>query len=89
MTVIHEEFTLERRIRACPAHVFAAWARPELKRRWFVDSDGPQWRTADYSLDFRVGGTETGQFELAEGPGKGVHRNVAHYLDIAENARIV
>jgi len=61
----------------------------KMRRRWFVDSDGPQWRTADYSLDFRVGGTETGQFELAEGPGKGVHRNVAHYLDIAENARIV
>lgn len=89
MTVTHESFTLVRTIRACREHVFAAWAKPELKRRWFVDSDGPGWTERDYTLDFRVGGRETGRFVLNEGPGAGEHTNVTHYLDIVDNEHIV
>lgn len=87
--VSHDTFTLERRIRACPAHVFACWADPEKKHAWFVASDGPLWETREYSPDFRVGGTETGRFFLTQGPGAGEHRNVTHFLDIEEHARIV
>ena len=89
MIPTHDSFTLTRDIAACPAHVFACWADPALKRRWFVDSDGPGWTEREYTLDFRVGGRETGRFELAEGPGAGEHGNVTHYLDIAPDARIV
>ncbi len=89
MTVTHESFTLVRTIRARKERVFSAWAKPELKRRWFVDSDGPGWNCREYTLDFRVGGRETGSFVLDEGPGAGEHTNVTHYLDIVENERIV
>ena len=89
MTPIHDSFTLKRRLPARPATVFAAWSDPAVKRRRFVDSDGPGWSTSDYALDFRVGGRETGSFVLAEGPGRGTHANVTHYLDIAAPRRIV
>lgn len=85
----HETFTITRTLSARPETVFRAWADPALKRRWFVDSDGPQWSERRYELDFRVGGRETGSFELADGPGKGTHENVTHYLEITPNARIV
>lgn len=84
----HESFTLTRKIAACPAHVFACWADPEKKRAWFVDTDGPDWGTRRYTLDFRVGGMETGSFELKDGPGAGVHESVTYYLDIREGERI-
>lgn len=87
--IAHDSFTLTRDIHACRAHVFAAWADPALKRRWFVDGDGPGWSERDHALDFRPGGTETGRFVLTEGPGAGEHRNVTHYLDIVPDVRIV
>ncbi|MCA8878872.1 MAG: SRPBCC family protein [Rhodobacteraceae bacterium] len=87
--ITHDSFTIERRLAACPAHVWAAWSDPDLKRRWFVDSDGPDWQTAEYSVDFRVGGGETGRFVLSSGPGAGEHANVTHYLDIVPRTRIV
>ncbi len=89
MSVIHETFTIVRDIAARREHVFAAWAQPEQKRRWFVDSDGPEWSERDYTLDFRVGGEETGRFVLTGGPGAGEHTNVTHYLDIVDGERIV
>lgn len=69
--------------------VFAAWADPARKRRWFVDSDSPDWITCAYSLDFRIGGSETGSLELTKGPGVGLHENATDYLDIAPDARIL
>ena len=45
-------FTLERAYPAAPARVFAAWADPAVKARWFA-------RTGEgHQLDFRVGGRE-------------------------------
>lgn len=89
MTPEHDTFTLIRDFAAAPADVFALWSDPEKKRLWFVDSDAPQWQERDYTMDFRVGGGETGRFVLTEGPGAGEHRNVTHYLDIEPDARIV
>ncbi len=43
MTVSHDSFTIERRLRACLAHVWAAWADADLKRQWFVAADGEGW----------------------------------------------
>ena len=51
--VRHATFILEPSYPASPARVFAAWADPAAKARWF---SGPE---AEHDLDFRVGGRET------------------------------
>jgi uncharacterized protein YndB with AHSA1/START domain len=72
-SVEHGTFTLERVYPAPPARVFAAWSDPEAKAQWFGGED--------FSLDFRVGGTETN----AGGP----YRYEATYRDIVPDERIV
>ena len=51
--VTHATFTLERSYPAPPALVFAAWADPATKARWFTPSPD-----SGHQLDFRVGGRE-------------------------------
>jgi len=80
-SVLHATFTLERTYPATPARVFAAWADPAAKARWFAGAD------AEHELDFRVGGRETVQ--------RGGHAGTpaltfaAVYQDIVSNERIV
>ncbi len=50
-TVLHATFTLERSYPVAPARVFAAWADPAAKARWFAAG-------SEHALDFRVGGGE-------------------------------
>ncbi|GAA4590667.1 SRPBCC family protein [Planotetraspora phitsanulokensis] len=52
MTVTHATFTLERTYQAAPARVFAAWADPAAKARWFSTPTG------EHELDFKVCGRE-------------------------------
>ncbi len=82
----HETFSLTRELRAAPDIVYRAWSEPSLKKRWFVDSDGSDWETLDYKLDFRVGGTETGRFRYK---GSTVHGNETAFIDIVPEQRIV
>ena len=51
--VTHNTFSLERLYAVPVAQVFAAWADPAAKARWFAP--GP---AAGHQLDFRVGGRE-------------------------------
>jgi uncharacterized protein YndB with AHSA1/START domain len=83
-SVTHATFVIERNYDAAPAQVFAAWADPKAKARWFV---GPEsWESSDHELDFRVGGRE----RVSGGPPGGpVHHYDARYQDIVPGERIV
>lgn len=80
----HATFTIERIYDATPARVFAAYADPKLKARWF---NGPEeWGPDEHSMDFRVGGRETSVGGPKGGP---VHAMNGIYQDIVPNERIV
>jgi len=51
-SISHSTFTMERSYLRPSERVFAAWADPGIKVRWFAGN--PQ----DYELDFRPGGIE-------------------------------
>jgi uncharacterized protein YndB with AHSA1/START domain len=81
-SVTHATFAVERAYDASPARVFAAWAEPERKARWFGN---PEDGVAEYELDFRVGGREfnRGKVEGQE------YTFEARYQDIVPGVRIV
>jgi len=83
-SVTHATFVIERHYDAAPARVFAAWASPAAKGRWF---GGPEeWEKSNHELDFRVGGRE----RVSGGPPGGpVHAYDARYQDIVANQRII
>lgn len=83
-SVTHTTFTIERRYAAPPARVFAAWADPPTKRRWFAMPES--WVGKHHELDFRVGGRE-----LSRGgpPGGTVHTMDARFHEIVDGERIV
>jgi uncharacterized protein YndB with AHSA1/START domain len=83
-SIEHASFTIERRYEAPPGEVFAAWADPAAKARWF---HGPaDWEVPPHELDFRVGGREVSRGGPKGGP---VHAYRAIYWDIVLNERIV
>jgi uncharacterized protein YndB with AHSA1/START domain len=59
-TVNHTTFTIERKYPVTPERVFAAFADPVKKQRWFVEGDGFQMQS--FEMDFRIGGRETTRF---------------------------
>ena len=79
-SVIHSTFSLERTYRATPARVFAAWADPGAKARWFAGPD------SEHSLDFRAGGHEMARGANREGD---MLTFQSTYHDIVPRARIV
>jgi uncharacterized protein YndB with AHSA1/START domain len=78
--VTHATFTLERIYPASPARVFAAWADPAAKARWFAAPGG------EHELDFRVGGREVNRGRHGDGP---LLKFESHYRDIVQDERIV
>ncbi|MFG2693420.1 SRPBCC domain-containing protein [Kitasatospora sp. NPDC048407] len=78
--VTHATFTLERLYPAPPAAVFAAWAAPEAKARWFAGPD------AEHALDFRVGGREVNRGRSDTGAALTFE---SWYRDIVQDERIV
>ena len=79
-SVEHANLVVERKYEVPPERAFAAWADPEAKARWYVDSD------AQLELDFRVGGRERSQGTAPDGR---AHSYEALYQDIVPGRRIV
>jgi uncharacterized protein YndB with AHSA1/START domain len=80
-SVLHSTFTLERNYPRNPGRVFAAWADPAAKARWFAGPD------AEHELDFRVGGRE-----IVHRPAREGHPDLRFetvYHDIVPDERIV
>jgi len=88
-TVTHSTFVIERSYTATPQRVFAAFADPAKKQRWFVESDGVEFEA--FEADFRVGGKEYSRFRSKEdSPLKGASiSNDTWYQDIVPDKRIV
>jgi uncharacterized protein YndB with AHSA1/START domain len=89
-SVIHSTFVIERNYPAKPERVFAAFADPAKKRRWFVESDHHE--VEHFEMDFRVGGQERARFRIKEGTpvvGGVVCINTGSYQDIVPDRRIV
>ncbi len=80
----HTSFVLERRLRAAPARVFAAWADIEAKRRW--SECHAEVGTLSYTMDFRVGGHEIHRALLPDGREQLVDKV---FLEIVPDARII
>jgi uncharacterized protein YndB with AHSA1/START domain len=83
-SVVHHAFTIERRYKAKPSRVFAAWSDPRAKAIWF---HGPDEGSRDpLELDFRVGGQEHASGVAQDGAR---HTYDALYLDIVPDERFV
>ena len=79
-SVEHATFVVEREYEVSPERAFAAWADPEAKARWYIDSE------ASLELDFRVGGRERSRGTAPDGNAYGYE---ALYQDIVPAQRIV
>lgn len=83
-SVVHSTITVERTYAAAPVRVFAAWADPKTKKRWFAEGEG--WQVEAFEMDFRVGGVEHSRFRAS---GDVVFSNDTIYQDIVPGQRIV
>ena len=87
--VVHSTFVIERSYPVAPERVYAAFADPVSKRRWFMEGEGKAIEA--FEMDFRVGGRERSQSRFKEGtsfPGAVLTNNTT-YLDLVPNRRIV
>jgi uncharacterized protein YndB with AHSA1/START domain len=87
--VTHATFTIERNYPTTPERVFAAFADPQKKRRWYAEGEGK--KPEIFEMDFRVGGSDRTQSRMGtDTPFPGVSlTNHSTYQDIQPNRRIV
>ncbi|HMI19620.1 MAG TPA: SRPBCC family protein [Sphingomonas sp.] len=80
----HDSFTIERHYDASRASVFDAWAKPELRERWFAGGEG--WTVLIREQDFRTGGHERVRGQWQDGRTSDFRST---YHDIVDGERIV
>jgi uncharacterized protein YndB with AHSA1/START domain len=83
-SIHHATFVIERSYTASPARVFAAFADPTIKRRWFIDAEG--WTTEEFTSNFVEGGNERSRSRFGDGP---LVSNETIYHEIVPGQRIV
>jgi uncharacterized protein YndB with AHSA1/START domain len=89
-SVTHTRFTIERTYPTTPERVFAAFADPAKKRRWFAAASDTH-EVQEFEMDFRVGGQLRSSYRMNQGtpfPGA-ILTNHTNYLDVVPNRRIV
>ncbi len=88
-SIIHSTFVIERSYPTTPERVFAAFADPARKRRWFAEDKG--MAVEEFEMDFRVGGRERARYRFKEGtPFPGIAMtNDTSYQDIVPGRRVV
>jgi uncharacterized protein YndB with AHSA1/START domain len=87
--VTHDTFVIERIYPATPQRIFAAFADPAKKRRWFANRD--EAPIEQHEMDFRIGGKERTQGRLGNNtpyPGTSFANDTV-YQDIVPDSRIV
>lgn len=88
-SVTHSTFVIERSYPTTPERVFAAFADPAKKRRWFAEK-GEGFEVEEFEADFRISGYERTRFRAKNGPLTGtVFANDTSYHDIVTNRRVV
>jgi uncharacterized protein YndB with AHSA1/START domain len=89
-SVIHSTFVIEHSYTTTPERVFAAFADPAKKRKWYAERGS--FDVEDFEMDFRVGGVELGRYRFKPGTpipaGTPIVYDTA-YQDIIPNRRIV
>jgi uncharacterized protein YndB with AHSA1/START domain len=87
-SIIHNTFVVERSYPQPPDRVFAAFAQPARKRRWYAEGDQ---EIQEFEMEFRAGGAERYSYRFKEGhPIAGsVIANESTYQDIVPENRIV
>ncbi len=88
-TVIHDTFVLERDYPKAPEAVFAIFADPAKKRRWFVE--GPDHDIQNFTMDFQRGGHERAAYiYTGNAPIKGMTLSTdTVFHDIVPGQRVV
>lgn len=86
---IHNTFVIERTFPTSPARVFAAFADPAKRRRWYAESTSHSIER--FEMDFRVGGAERSAYKMgATTPFPGVElANEGAYYDIVPDQRVI
>ena len=86
--IVHSTFVLDRNYPQPPDRVFAAFAQPARKRRWYAEGDH---EIQEFEMEFRVGGAESFRYRFKEGhPIAGSEiANESTYQDITPENRIV
>jgi uncharacterized protein YndB with AHSA1/START domain len=87
--VVHNTIVIDRAYPVSPERVFAAFADPAKKRRWFVE--GESHEIESYDMEFRVGGKEHYASRFKEGtPVAGLRLKSENiFRDIVPNRRII
>lgn len=88
-SVLHDTFQIERAYPAAAERVFAAFADPAQKRRWFLT--GKTSSVEQYEMVFQTGGKERARLRFTESsplPGATCESETV-YQNIVPNSRIV
>ena len=85
----HDTFVVLRTYPQPPQRVFAAFAEPALKRRWYAA--GEHHDVEEFAMDFRVGGIERALYRFKPGTPFAGATFSSHgiYLDIVADRRVV